>query len=177
MVTPQAVRTTVSRQLLWRAAIFILLALAALWPVYSGSQGVALPQMPADAFAARNIINELPDGSNVLLAVDYEPGFSAEMDAASAALLDHLMIKGSYLAMVSTVPSGPAQAERLLGLVNREGSHQYLSSDQYTNLGFIPGGMAGLLSFALHAAAGAPVRAGQQRPLDGWTSGEHSEPV
>jgi len=153
VVTPVPARAVVSRQMLWRAAILVILLLAAAWPLYSGSQGVALPQLPNEVFSARAVIDGLlvDETSNqgaVLLAVDYEPGFAGEMDAASAALLDHLMIKGTHLALVSTTPSGPALAERLVSIVNQHSNHQYSRSNQYVNLGFVPGGAAGLLGFA-----------------------------
>jgi hypothetical protein len=70
------------------------------------------------------------------------------MDAAANAVVDHLMLKGAYLTLVTTTPTGPAQAERLIRLVRDRGGHQYQSAAQYTNLGFIPGGAAGLLGFA-----------------------------
>jgi hypothetical protein len=84
----------------------------------------------------------------VLVAVDYEPGLSAELDTASASVLDHLMIKGMYLAFVSTTPTGPAQAERLVSQVNQVSGHGYKPLDQYANFGYIPGGAAGMLGLA-----------------------------
>jgi hypothetical protein len=94
------------------------------------------------------MINSLPDGAKVLLAVDYQPGLSAEMDATSGAVIDQLMSKGAYLALVSTTPSGPLQAERLVSRVSQQGEYAYTGINQFANLGFIPGGMAGLRSFA-----------------------------
>jgi hypothetical protein len=82
----------------------------------------------------------------VLLAFDYEPGTAGEMNAAASALVDHLMLKGSRLTLVSTLPTGPAMAEYFVQTAQRQ--HTYTSGQQYTNLGYIPGGATGLLSFA-----------------------------
>ncbi len=95
-----------------------------------------------------SVVNNIPAGAPVLLAVDYDIGLSAEMEAASAVLLDHLMIRGAYLTIVSTTATGPAQAEHLIDTVNVRSEHQYSDPEQYTNLGYIPGGHSGLFAFA-----------------------------
>jgi hypothetical protein len=58
------------------------------------------------------------------------------------------MLKGAYLTLVSTAPTGPAQAERLVQGVNARGEHSYQGVDTYANLGYIPGGLVGIRSFA-----------------------------
>jgi hypothetical protein len=58
------------------------------------------------------------------------------------------MLKGAYLTLVSTVPTGPVQAERLIQGVNALGDHTYQSGDTLANLGYIPGGTVGIRSFA-----------------------------
>ena len=100
---------------------------------------------------------DLPAAAPVLLAVDYEPGLSGEMDAISSPVLDHLMIKGAFLTLVSTTPTGAMQAEGLIAQVNHRGDHQYSDSKQYVNMGFIPGGTLGLLAFAESPSTILPV--------------------
>ncbi len=61
------------------------------------------------------------------------------------------MIQGAFLVFVSSNPSGPLQAEHIVAVSNQVGSHQYVnteSQNEYINLGFIPGGPAGLRNFA-----------------------------
>jgi hypothetical protein len=140
-------RPIISSQYLLRLLIFFVLVAAILWPVFTASQSVALPSFSQETFDASNLINKLQSGAPVLLAVDYTPGLSGELDAASGAVLDHLMVRGAYLAIVSTNPTGPAQAERLLHQVNTLYNHQYLDNGQYADLGYIPGGSSGLLGF------------------------------
>jgi hypothetical protein len=138
----------VSSQTIVRLVIFLILFLGIAWPVYTGSQTISLPPLPTEVGDVSILINGLSSSAPVLLAVDYQPGFSPEMDAAAGAVVDHLMLKGAYLTLVTTTPTGPAQAERLIRQVNSRGGHSYQGIDQYANLGFIPGGAAGLLSFA-----------------------------
>ncbi len=138
----------ISSQAILRIVIFIVLLASIAVPALGGEFGIALPELPAEIIQARNLVDAVPDSGNVLMAVDYQPGFSGELDAASASLLDHLMIKGAYLTFVSTYTTGPAQAEHLLGAVNRQMGHHYQDINQYANLGYIAGGAAGLRSFA-----------------------------
>ena len=141
-------RRTLGPQQLLLIGIFAILLVALLWPLLSGSQSVELPYFSTEAFEASSAIGNLPATAPVLLAVDYEPGLSGEMEATASAVLDHLMLKGTYLALVSTAPSGPAQAERLVQGVNTRGEHAYQSADMYANLGYLPGGTVGIRSFA-----------------------------
>jgi hypothetical protein len=147
-VRPVSTGSMVTSQQILRWVIFVVLLLAVLWPVYTSSQSVQLPALLPETLDARGIIDALPDGSSVLVAVEYEPGYSGELDAAAGAILDHLMIKGAYLTLVSSSPVGPAQAERVIGRVNQAAEHSYQPISQYTNLGYIPGGAAGLQAFA-----------------------------
>lgn len=138
----------ISSQTVLRIAIFIIILASIAWPILSGSTGIPSPELTAEVADAHNLVNAIPDGGNVLLAVDYQPGFSGEMDAAAASMMDHLMIKGAYLTLVSTTTPGPAQAERLVRSVNQQMGHHYENINQYANLGYIAGGLTGLRSFA-----------------------------
>ncbi len=138
----------ITQQLAQRLVILFLLLLAVSWPIFSGDLGTPVAEIPTEVLAARNIVNSIPSGGNVLIAVDYLPGYSGEMESASTSLIDNLMIKGTYLTLVSTTTSGPAQAERLVKRINSQMGHQYQNIDQYANLGYIAGGMSGIRRFA-----------------------------
>ena len=141
-------RPVISSQHIFRLIIFAALLLPIIWAAFTRSQNIPLPALPQEVFDTTSLVNALPDNPLILLAVDYEPGLSGEMQAASSAFIDQLMLKGAYLAMVSTSPNGPALAEGLIRNVAGRSEHQYHDINQYANLGFIPGGPAGLASFA-----------------------------
>lgn len=106
------------------------------------------PQQPSeDVKAARDLVDGLPAGSHVLFAVDYQPGFSAEMDALSDEVLTHLFSKGIVPVFLSTTPTGAIQAERLVRKIAAETQQSLSANSQYVNRGFLPGGEVGLASF------------------------------
>ncbi|MBC8332543.1 MAG: zinc ribbon domain-containing protein [Anaerolineae bacterium] len=147
---PKSVREPIqiSSQNLLRWVSAILLILVIILGVVSESQSVPPPSgaaIPAGMLQISELIETLTPTDPVLIAFDYEPGTSGEMNAAAAAVVDHLMLKGAYLSLVSTSPTGPALAEHFIHTVVSQ--HGYTSGNQYTNLGYIPGGAAGLLGF------------------------------
>lgn len=156
---PLPARRTLASQHILRIGIAILLILTILVPLFLEEPQSPMPLAGLQTSAANELIQALPGGANVLVAVDFEPGLSGELTATAAAVLDHLMIKGAYLAFVSTTPVGSLQAERLVRITNEQGEppHQYRSPDQYLNLGFIPGGPAGLLAFVESPRQAAPL--------------------
>jgi hypothetical protein len=140
-------RPMISSQYVFRLIIFAALLIPIIWAAFANSQTVPLPTLPQEVFDTTSVVNALPENPLVLLAVDYEPGLSGEMQAASAALIDQLMLKGAYLALVSTSTNGPALAENLVHITADRSGHVYEDVSQYANLGYIPGGAAGLASF------------------------------
>jgi len=82
--------------------------------------------------------------------MDYQPGLAGEMEAVSGPLLDQLVrLHHPYLSFVATSPSGNALVERLLAKINinQPGGAGYVSGQNYTNLGYLPGGEAGVVAF------------------------------
>jgi len=100
------------------------------------------------------IISGVQFDAPVLVAFDYEPGFSGEMDAAAGAVIEDLVDQGAYLTLVSTHPSGPLLAERAVQMINQAQDLEYTS---YANLGYIPGGMTGLAAFASNPHTASPI--------------------
>jgi hypothetical protein len=139
----------ISSQRVLRWAIAFILMIAIGFFVIGGREYIPLPgntAIPDATYASSKIISSIPDKAPVLLAFDYQPGIAGEMHAAAAGLVDHLMLKGARLSLVSTLPTGPALAEYFIQTVQSQ--HGYTKGVQYVNLGYIPGGAAGLLSFA-----------------------------
>jgi len=155
----------------WLSAFFLILVIGLV--VIGETRFVPAPPLtsvPVEVLNTSKLIDRLVEKDPVLVSFDFEPGTSGEMDAAAAAVVDHLMIRGTYLTLVSTSPTGPALAENFISSVQKD--HQYSSGSQYINLGFIPGGASGLLGFVQMPQRITPLSfdgmdAWQTRPLQG----------
>ena len=136
---------------IWRLMISVVLLLVVGGLAVSGTQMFPFldpASINQSVIDANQIIRNLQPNSHVLLAIDIDPSNTGEMKVAAVPVIDHLMIKGANLAVLSTSPSGPAIAEYLLKPLSLE--HGYTQGEQYVNLGYLPGGATGLLSFAMN---------------------------
>jgi hypothetical protein len=110
---------------------------------------VGIPPLPSEVLAVNRNISKIPAGAPVLVAVDYQPAYLAEMEMASEAVIDQLIAQGTNLVFVSTVPTGFWQAEHLIKKIessqNLAGRALVVPNDN--NLGFIPGSALGLANF------------------------------
>ena len=127
----------------WLIAIVLLLAIS--WPIVTSSQQMPFPVYEEVSAEVSRLVSQLTVNSPVLVVFDYEPGLTAEFDAAGAPVMDHVISQGALLTLVSISPNGPILAERFMGLMQL--SHDFKSVEKYVNLGYIPGGAAGLVSF------------------------------
>jgi hypothetical protein len=145
------------------AVVLLALLFAVVW-----LNGDFMP-LPAEGFPDENLavvsmVNELQAGERVLAAFEYQPGLAGEMQAASSALLEHLLLREVELVFVSTQPVGPGLAETFLQERFQEST--YISEGGYTNLGYVSGGAAGLLSFASNPRQAKPEMSWSNPPLD-----------
>jgi hypothetical protein len=147
---PLASQPVLTSRNIFRLVIAAALILPIAWMIITGSQQVPTPQ-PGEVPGVVDFTQEvqaLPAGLPVLLAFDYEAGFSGEMNLAVSTLITQLMIKNAFMTMVTTLPSGPALAESLISSsVGAEGN--LAPYPYYANLGYIPGGTLGLRGLAL----------------------------
>jgi hypothetical protein len=146
---PLPLPSLISSQRIFRLVLSIIIVVIAFLAVIAGGDLAAMPQagnIPPGVFETSDLVNALSANDTVLIAFDYEPGLSGEMEATSSAVVDSMMLKGAKLAVVSTSPTGPALAERFIN--NVQNQHHYQSGTQYVNLGYIPGGISGLAAFA-----------------------------
>jgi len=137
--------------------LFLMLVLAVV--LLSNGQ-ISPPQSlyPQDLLAMYTQIEALPANSHVLVAFDYEPAYSGEMRFAASMVLDHLMRRKALLAVVSTVPTGPALADQLIQNVIQDGqlSGDYDPQTRVENLCYLPGGTLSLAEFARSPRESAP---------------------
>jgi hypothetical protein len=149
---PLPAKPIISPQYIFRLVIALALIFPIAWAVISGGTLTPLPDpsnVPAGVLDVRNQIdNQLSTNAPVLVAFDYEAGFSGELDTPAKAVISHMMDKGAFLTLVSTSPSGPILAERLIDNLNQTSTRQEIPFTNYANLGYIPGGTAGLLGLS-----------------------------
>jgi hypothetical protein len=137
----------------WMIALLLIVLVAI--PIVLGTQLTPVNTLyPRELLAANEVIKALPTGSNVLVVFDYEPAFSGEMGSASASVLDQLLAKEATITAVSSLPTGSVQANILFATLLR--SYNYLESNKYINLGYIPGGASGIYNFASNPAETMP---------------------
>jgi hypothetical protein len=142
---------TSQRVLRWMLTGLIILVLGAMIGIRSQSMPVSTA-LPVEVSSASNAIATIPENAPVLVVLDYEPSLAGEMEAVSGPFLDHLVLsRHSSLAFLSTSPNGSALVERLMThtQINRPAPEGpgYQAGEGYFNLGYLPGGSAGVLAF------------------------------
>jgi len=137
------------RRLRWVISGLLLFVLAAV--IFSGTQIMPVPPvLLPEANNVTNVVTKIADNAPVLVILDYEPALAGEMEAASGPLLDQLVqLHHPYLSFIATSPSGNALVERLLLNTNisRPDGTGYIPGQNYTNMGYLPGGESGVLAF------------------------------
>ena len=148
---PDIVQERRTRALLERLIIPLLVLAAVLFPVYGDN--------PLDAFLGKQAESQqvidtfnllelelLSDSVLVIAAFDYSPAEAGELDPVSTAMLNQLMNRRVRILAVSTTLTGPQVAQNVMGELADD--HNYIYGEDYINLGYIPGGAAGLQAFA-----------------------------
>jgi hypothetical protein len=116
-------------------------------PLISQSQTAPRPEpiLFPESSAVFDLIDVLPSEAPVLIGFDLQPALYGETKPAVAAVLNHLLDRQARLVFISTQATGPGIAEQLL----REelADQPAIATGDYTNLGYLSGGMAALRSF------------------------------
>jgi hypothetical protein len=140
---------------LMRILFAVLLVLIMLIP-FSGflSMPGTLPFVASDPVVSfYNQVEQYPENSSVLLVMDFESGYTAEMRSTLDGLLDRLYEKRVNVAMISTLPIGPVLAEEIAQDIwlKHYAAHPETNVAEYesrvVNLGYLPGGSAAMLQF------------------------------
>jgi hypothetical protein len=138
-------KSPISQQHILRWGIAIVLLLAIFWSILFSDEQLALPIYDEGSSEVNRLINQLPENARVLVGFDYEPGLVDELDTTALPVFNHLMNQGALLTFISTSPNGPILAERFIHSSKLE--NEYINGLDYANLGYIPGGAAGIISF------------------------------
>ena len=142
---------TSQRVLRWALTGLVMVVLGAMIGLRSQSMPVS-NTLPAEVGSASSAIATIPENAPVLVVLDYEPALAGEMEAVSGPFLGNMvLLRHPNLSFLSTSPNGSALVERLMAntKINRAAPEGlgYQAGEQYFNLGFLPGGSAGVLAF------------------------------
>jgi hypothetical protein len=136
----------------WALSALFLLVLSAVLFLRSQMMPVSA-DLPNEAGGLSNVVLGIPANARVLVVIDYEPSLASEMEAVSGPLLDQIVLLSQpNLSFISTSTNGVGLTERLLvntGMDQAGASHR--------NLGYLPGGSAGILGFMEAPAQIAPL--------------------
>ncbi len=121
-----------------RRWVFLAMAIAVIVPILFQ---VTFPEKPSPlVLGAFNKVEELPSGSKVLLALDYDPASKGELDPMATALVAHCCRKGHKLYFSTLWPAAP---EMISGVIKRVIESEFPDmkyGEDYVNLGFKSGG-------------------------------------
>lgn len=128
-------------QSLDRRWIFLLMALAVAVPIlWSGLTGRTPPETPTDA--ARTVlrtIDELPEGSRVLFAFDYDPASAGELQPMATSLMRQCAARKLRIVCIALWPLGGNMAQETIAKVIRADFPNLREGVDFVNLGFQAG--------------------------------------
>lgn len=119
-----------------RRWVFLMMLLAVAYPILTG---VRFPETPSpmvlDVFDA---IENLPDGSRVLMAYDYDPASEGELQPMASAFTRHCAFKKHKLYYMSLWPQGVPMIQRSEKILKEE-FPDYEYGKDYVNIGYRTG--------------------------------------
>jgi len=87
-------------------------------------------------------INDLPDGSRVLLAFDFDPASEPELGPMATSLVRHCALRGYRMYFITLWPFGPQMIADKIREVIRADFPQLVEGEHWVNLGFQAGNEA-----------------------------------
>lgn len=123
-----------------RRWIFLVIGLSVLIPLLVGF-GSPMPTTPI-VQAIYDKVEELPEGSQVLVSFDYGPGTEVENQPMAEALIRHCMEKGHRVIMMALWATGPPQIELAIQNVFEGPDATHPSAEygvDWVNIGFKAG--------------------------------------
>ncbi|TFH35542.1 MAG: hypothetical protein E4G99_07060 [Anaerolineales bacterium] len=133
----------------WVISLIILIAL-----VLPGSSerlgflGFSLPTVvPREMEPLIGLVESIPNDRPALVVFDFTPGYSGELDTVAGVIIKHILNRSVPIVTVSTRPSGPPLAERLLREVSAD--TPLINGAHYLHLGYLSGGPTAVQLFAI----------------------------
>ncbi|HKZ54909.1 MAG TPA: hypothetical protein VJ123_05465, partial [Anaerolineales bacterium] len=120
-------------------------------PTVWGSPGFGAPKfVPQEFNRTRDIVQGLAADRAALLILDYEPGYSAELESVAGPFLQDLRQRQLKLVTLTTRPASIALGPRLLA------RHGFVAGEDVVHLGYLAGGMTAVRLFSDSPRAAFP---------------------
>lgn len=145
-----------------RRYIFVLVALALLIPLFITSPSGFLKKIDISppVRSLYDYVEKLPPGSKVMIAFDYDPPTTPELQPMAVSFLKHCFMKDLKVIMIGLWPQGPVQAQFAMEnevLVDEKIKAKNLKYGlDYVNLGFQAGNEFVILRMGTDIAAAFP---------------------
>ncbi len=151
VIAPAKARLRVAPILRWVIGLFLVAAVA--FPSFRSDAIFPSPRwVPQDLGMMRGLIEDLPHDRPALVVTDYDPGYAAELEAVGSSLVDHLFQRGMSVVTLSTRPTGPVLAQRLID--NVSAWQDIEAGENYLHLGYLSGGPTAIQLFATNPRYG-----------------------
>jgi len=119
-----------------RRWIFLVMGLSVAIPML---MGLVFPEEPSrEVLDVFDTVENLEEGSNVLMAYDYDPASKGELEPMAAAFVRHCAEKKHKLYFITLWPAAVPMLQKNIAILNRE-YPEYTYGEDYVNLGFRPG--------------------------------------
>lgn len=122
-----------------RRWIFLLMLFAVAIPLITG---ITFPEKPSkEVMTVFHAVDDLPDGSNVVLALDYDPASAGELQPMASAFTRHCAIKKHNILFMTLWPQGVPMIQHSVDILEEEYPETYKGKYgvKYVNLGFRTG--------------------------------------
>ncbi len=120
-----------------RRWVFLLMGIAVIIPVLFPMQSWQIPSLLVqDAFDA---VEELPSGSKILLAFDYDPGSAPELQPMATSFTWHCAQKGHKMYFMALWPLGVNMVQDTVSQVLHKDFPDLVEGEDYVNLTFRTG--------------------------------------
>lgn len=133
-------------QRLFRIVVALILLSLSLWAALWSGPPFPYPAIQPETRNLYQNLQTIQPNAAVLVAIDYGPSFIPELDPAAVAVLSDLFARQVFIAFVTTNTSGVIQIDRIVSQIENDLSISLFTPADYVNLGYVPGGTAGLNS-------------------------------
>ncbi len=120
-----------------RRWVFLMMLLTISLPILFQIQ---FPERPTPlAQATFDAIEDMPDGSDVLLAFDFDPASEGELGPMATSFVRHCALKKHKMYFIALWPLGPQMIDDRINLVIKEDFPHLVEGKDFCNLGYKPG--------------------------------------